>query len=253
MARNDPSPVIAITGPTRGGTAPRAFIDLGVRLAGGRPLHLSPAAPRKTRDMNGVVISGGHDVDPVLYAESPKVRPRYDPERDAFESMVINEALERNLPLLGICRGAQLLNVCMGGTLHQELSRRRQRTSNRRTILALKTIDVADGSRLQQLLHTRRLRVNSLHDQGIDRLGDGLRVVAEDLDSIVQAVEARDRDFLLGVQWHPEFLLYSARQRRLFRGLVDAARVQAAHSERRTEKPTESAPAASRVPETGGE
>jgi putative glutamine amidotransferase len=159
----------------------------------------------------------------VLYAAQPEVEPKYDRERDRLEAAVIDDALARGLPLLGICRGAQLLNVCRGGTLFQELRSRRKKTSNRWTILPLKTLRVEAGSGLAARMGALETRINSLHNQGIDRLGRGLSVSGRDLDDIVQAVEDPERPFLVGVQWHPEFLLYLGRQRRLFRDLVAAA------------------------------
>jgi putative glutamine amidotransferase len=224
VAAADPRPLIAVTGPRRGGRAPRALVALAVRLAGGRVLQLKPDLNERPEPVDGIVITGGHDIEPVLYAAAPEVEPNYDTERDAFESFMIDEALERGLPILGICRGAQLLNVRMGGSLFQELRSRRVRTSNRWTILPLKTLLVEPDTALNGLFRTRRGRINSLHNQGIDELGAGLRISGWDLDGIVQAVEAPQRDFVVGVQWHPEFLLYSARQRRLFHALVETAR-----------------------------
>lgn len=203
---------------------PRLCVAAGVRLAGGRAVQLSPAEPAPEQPVHGVVISGGHDVDPVLYAQESSVLPHYDPERDAFESAVIDQALSDRLPLLGICRGAQLLNVRLGGDLHQDLRAQRRHTSHRRTILPLKTLLVTPGSRLRTWIGSAQSRINSLHNQAIDRLGRGLVVSGRDLDGIVQAVEDPARAFLLGVQWHPEFLLWKAPQRRLFRILVEAAR-----------------------------
>jgi putative glutamine amidotransferase len=172
------------------------------------------------------VITGGHDVDPVLYAEESQVLPKYDPERDAFESAIIDDALQRNLPLLGICRGAQLLNVRLGGNLHQDLRNHREHTSHRRTIFPLKTLLVERNTRLHALLGAERASINSLHNQSIARVGNGLDVSGRDLDGIIQAVEDPQRRFLLGVQWHPEFLLLSRQQRALFYALVQAARDQ---------------------------
>jgi putative glutamine amidotransferase len=227
MAAEKPAPLIAVTGPSRGGRAPRVLVTLLLRLAGARVLALTPrrsfSDPELDR-VDGVVITGGHDVDPVLYAAAPEVEPRHDPARDALESAVIDRALARGLPLLGICRGAQLLNVRLGGSLFQELRSRRRHTSNRWTILPLKTLLVEPRSQLQGLFRRSRARINSLHNQGIDRLGDGLVVAGRDLDDIVQAVEMPARPFVLGVQWHPEFLFYQAHQRRLFRILVETAR-----------------------------
>ena len=195
---------------------------------GARVISITPQRPRLEVEPDAVVITGGHDVDPVLYAAAPEVHPRYDRERDRLESTVIDRGLALGLPMLGICRGAQLLNVRLGGSLYQELRSRRVRTSNRWTIFPIKTLHVAGGSHLEGLLGTRETRINSLHNQGIARLGDGLSVVGRDLDDIVQAVEAPAHPFLLGVQWHPEFLLYKRSQRRLFRALVDAARARRA-------------------------
>ncbi len=125
-------PLIGITGPQRRAWGPRACIDLGIRLAGGRPVHLRPHSPVPS-GLDGLVISGGHDIDPVLYAEASEIQGNYDQERDAFEVAMIRRALADSLPLLGICRGAQLLNVCRGGTLFQDLRKRRVRTSQRRS------------------------------------------------------------------------------------------------------------------------
>jgi putative glutamine amidotransferase len=136
---------------------------------------------------------------------------------------VIDYALAAGVPLLGICRGAQLLNVRRGGTLFQELASRRSKTSNRWTVLPLKTLHIEPETRVAKLLGPGPRQVNSLHNQAIDRVGNGLHVSGRDLDGIVQAVEDPAHPFLLGVQWHPEFLLYLGAQRSLFRALVAAA------------------------------
>lgn len=216
-------PVIAVTGPERGAFGPRALVAWVLRLYGAQPLQIRPSQDPEAFDYQGVVVTGGHDVDPVLYAAEPEVEPRYDRERDELETRVIRHALARGLPLLGICRGAQLLNVCRGGTLFQDLRSRRRKTSNRRTVLALKTLCINEGSLLASLMDTDRCRINSLHNQAIDRVGDGLIVSGCDLDGIVQAVEDRDYGYLVGVQWHPEFLVYSRRHRHLFKELVRRA------------------------------
>ena len=227
------APLIAVTGPRRGAFGPRLLVSLALRLYGARPLQLRPGQEAALPQFDGVVVTGGHDVDPVLYAAEPEVEPRHDPARDAFESAIIDHALDGGVPLLGICRGAQLLNVRRGGTLFQELASRRSKTSNRWTVLPLKTLHIEPDTRLQRLLGPGPRQVNSLHNQAIDRLGTGLRVSGRDLDGIVQAVEDPTQAFLLGVQWHPEFLLYVGAQRSLFRALVTAAGAyRAAHGAR---------------------
>jgi putative glutamine amidotransferase len=217
------APLIAVTGPRRGAFGPRLLVSLGLRRYGARPLQLRPGQEAALPQFDGVVVTGGHDVDPVLYAAEPEVEPRHDPARDAFESAVIDYALAAGVPLLGICRGAQLLNVRRGGTLFQELASRRSKTSNRWTVLPLKTLHIEPETRVAKLLGPGPRQVNSLHNQAIDRVGNGLHVSGRDLDGIVQAVEDPAHPFLLGVQWHPEFLLYLGAQRSLFQALVAAA------------------------------
>lgn len=217
-------PRIAITGPRKRAVMPRFLVAMVLRWYGAEPVQLRPGDSASIEDIDGVVITGGHDIDPVLYASQPEVVPRFDQERDRFESRIIDMALGRELPILGICRGAQLLNVCLGGTLFQELRSLRDKTSNRWTFLPLKTLLPVAGTRLAALMNCKGCRINSLHNQGIDQLGENLRVSGWDLDGIVQAVEDSEHRFLVGVQWHPEFLIYQRRQRRLFAALVDAAR-----------------------------
>lgn len=217
-------PVIAITGPARGAAGPRFLVAWAIRHYGGVPLQLRPGDEEHKHDYDGVVITGGHDIDPVLYAAEPEVKPRYDSARDRLETATIDHALSQGLPLLGICRGAQLLNVRCGGNLFQDLRSRRKLTSNRRTLLPLKTLCLAPDSHLARLLGVERGKINSLHNQAIDQVGDGLVISARDLDHIPQAIEAPGRSFVIGVQWHPEFLLFLQRQRRLFQALVSAAK-----------------------------
>lgn len=217
-------PVIAITGPQRRAFGPRALVALAVWFYGGKPVQLRPRDTPPWPKYDGVVVTGGHDIDPVLYASEPEVEPRHDPERDALESRIIDDALAHGLPLLGICRGAQLLNVRRGGNLFQEVRSRRIQTSNRWTVLPLKTLEVVADTRLASIMGSGRCRINSLHNQAIDRTGLGLHIVGRDLDNLIQAVEDPQQPFLVGVQWHPEFLLFVGRHRRLFGSLVRCAR-----------------------------
>lgn len=151
-----------------------------------------------------------------------------DPARDALEKELIHRALAAGLPLLGICRGAQLLNVVRGGTLHQDLHEFYEETPHITTLLPRKTVNIAPNSHLAAILQKTRSNINALHRQGINELGYGLRVVAAEENGIVQAVEDPDAPFLLGVQWHPEYLPHHRSQRQIFKALVTAAQDRAA-------------------------
>ena len=225
-------PLIAVSGPRCGAAAPRLPVSLALRLCGAKVAQIGPGRPNLSAgSYDGVVVTGGHDVEPVLYAQESEVLPRYDRERDEFESALIDEALSRRTPLLGICRSAQLLNVRLGGDLHQDLRTHRRHTSNLRTLLPLKEIRICDESQLAALIGATDIRVNSLHQQAIDRLGEGISVCARDRDQIVQGVEHKGFDFLIGTRWHPEFLVYRRSDRNLFAGLVEAARQRSVQPE----------------------
>lgn len=216
-------PVIGVTGPDQGGDHAWYFTRYAIIRAGGKPLRLTPKNSHLHEVLNGIVIGGGDDIYPTLYESEALPHNRYDKERDMFELIYIEKALTQDIPILAICRGEQLLNTYLGGTLHQNLSKLRRYTSNRRTVLPVKTLLVEPESRLKELLGTTRCKINSLHSQAIDQLGSGLRVAGRDLDNIVQAVEDPSRLFVIGVQWHPEYLLYLSYQHNLFRTLVQSA------------------------------
>ena len=150
--------------------------------------------------------------------------PGLNRERDEMEQRLLQAALERNLPVLGICRGAQLINVTTGGTLHQHLAGFYMETPNIRSLLPRKTIAVQRDSRLFAILDCATCRINALHDQAIHQLGKTVRIVASESNGVIQGIELTDKDFVLGVQWHPEYLPHHRRQQRLFRALVRAAR-----------------------------
>lgn len=169
--------------------------------------------------LDGLIVSGGDDIHPSLYGEQEMPKAHYDQERDALEQKHIQQAMKRSLPILGICRGYQLMNVVSGGELHVDIRSLRKRTSNRGTVLARKTALVDPESRLYQLVNTGRIRINSLHHQAVMSVGRGYKVVARDLDGFAQAVEHRQSRWM-GVQWHPEYLLYLPKHLRLFKSLV---------------------------------
>jgi putative glutamine amidotransferase len=225
-----------------------------IRRAGGRPVRVTPGRPDPGQPLEGVVIGGGSDVDPLHYGEEPVETDQtgssslldwlvglllavvrtvfarhetqgYDPDRDQLEQHLIRDALYGGLPLLGICRGAQLLNVTLGGTLFQQIDHfYAEDSANVRSILPRKVVEVAEGSRLRELLQCERTRVNALHEQSIRDLGDGLVVSAlEQPSGVIQAIEREGAPFVIGVQWHPEYLPQREEQQALFRALVRCA------------------------------
>lgn len=219
-------PLIGVTGGDTRVPIAWWFIRWALLRCGARVCHLTPKNPAPPAPMDGVVISGGDDIDPRLYLpDAPETAPM-DAARDQLEIDVIKQVLDRRVPILGICRGAQLLNVVLGGTLHPDLRKIRRRTSNRRTPLPRKTLLVEPGTQLASLIERPSARINSLHHQAISHLGEGLIVSGRDLDGIVQAVEGTGDRFILGVQWHPEYLPYFSSQRAIFKALCEAARLK---------------------------
>jgi putative glutamine amidotransferase len=214
----------------RHGDPPHPEMALGmtylraIEAAGGMPVVLPPLgdASALLDRLDGICLSGGPDLDPDAYGavqRHSELGPT-DPDLDAFELALARAADERGLPILGICRGAQALNVARGGTLHQHLPGHRQTEPATATTHSVR---VETGSRLATLVGTRPLRVNSFHHQAVERLGGGLRAVAWAGDGTIEAVEAPGAPFLLGVQWHAEGLVGLARHRALFEALVVAA------------------------------
>jgi len=214
-------PCIGVTGPDRRFSPGWWFTARALRRAGAQPVRLVPGDDLPP-GLSGIVIGGGDDISPERYHASPFPGGTFDPARDAFELQALDHCLPRAVPVLGICRGMQLLNVACGGDLHQDVAGRRRGGGAGWTPGPCRAIAVAPRSRLARILACRRCRVNSLHHQAVRRIGEGLRRSAIDADGIVQAIEGHG--FLLGLQWHPEYLGYVPRQRQPFAALVAAAR-----------------------------
>jgi len=216
-------PLIGVTGPARRLAYAWWATHLSLKLLGARAVHLTPHSAALATNFDAVIIGGGDDIDPVLYGEKPAERAKINAERDVFEVGIITQALAGKVPLLGICRGAQLINVVNGGTLHLTIRHRRKKTSNRSTLFPAKTALIEKGSRLEGIIGSDCCRINSLHHQAVDRVGEGLRIAAYDLDGFVQAIESKTDHFIVGTQWHPEYLPYLRTQRKIFKKLICVA------------------------------
>ena len=214
-------PRIGVTGTARRFAPAWWCTRLALALCGARAARISLRHEQTLDAIDGLVIGGGNDIAPEHYGGVLEGPVRTDTARDALEIRWVRGALDRGLPLLGICRGAQLINVVLGGNLHADIRPLRRRTRNRPGLLPTKRVDLVRDSQLAAVTHRERLRVNSLHHQAIDRPGEGLVITGRDLDGLVQAVEHRERP-VFGVQWHPEYLLYLPAQLALFRWLVRA-------------------------------
>ncbi|HEY3766923.1 MAG TPA: gamma-glutamyl-gamma-aminobutyrate hydrolase family protein [Gaiellales bacterium] len=175
-----------------------------VERAGGMPVVLPPVdGSTELLDLlDGLVFTGGSDLGPALYGQKrhPETTGVHD-ARDRTELALIREALRRDMPVLGICRGMQLLNVALGGDLHQHLGSETHKGPPGR--YTFHDVTVASGTRLAEVLGTRT-RTHSCHHQAPDRLGDGLRASAHAEDGTVEAVESPSARFSVGVLWHPE-------------------------------------------------
>jgi putative glutamine amidotransferase len=215
----------------RHGEPPQHEMALGltymraVELAGGVPVVLPPLEAGAMRTLlmrlDGVCLSGGPDLDPAAYgARAHAALGPTEPALDRFELELARAADAAGMPLLGVCRGAQTLNVARGGTLHQHIEGHRQAELATQPTHAVR---VAARSEAARILGTHSAHVNSFHHQAVDTLGDGLVATAWAPDGTIEALEDPGHPFLVGVQWHAETLLDEPGQLALFAALVEAA------------------------------
>ncbi len=232
-------PLIGVsTSVARGADGERAVLNAtyltAVQRAGGAPILLPPQLEGEARravfeQLGGVLLTGGGDVNPALFGEArhATVSGVWD-ERDRLEQALVEWALEHRRPLLAICRGVQVLNVALGGSLYQDIrSQTRSRVQHAQKAPRgepTHSVRIEPGSRLAEVLGATELRVNSFHHQAIKEIGRGLKAVAFVEDDAIEGAELPDPSrFVLGVQWHPEELeAHDKPAQRLFRALIEA-------------------------------
>ncbi len=239
-------PLIGVTTSITVGKHPeRAYLNsaylTAIQEAGGIPLPIPPQLEAHARDgifarCDGFLLTGGGDLDPAIFNEPPHpTLYEVAPARDQLEIALVGSALEMRKPLLAVCRGIQVLNVALGGSLFQDVTsdtgtqiQHQQEKEGKPRDEPTHPVKILAGSRLAQVLGATELFVNSMHHQAVKALGRGLAPVAFAPDMIVEGVEPEDPApdrFLLGVQWHPEELTRKdPTAHRLFSALVDASR-----------------------------
>lgn len=210
----------------------KAYTD-AVERNGGAPLLIPASTDAETVEAllalcDGLLLPGGEDVDPRYYGQNlHHLIGTIRPEIDAFYMICVQYGLSHHLPMLGICRGMQFLNVAMGGSLYQDLSLREKKSNQHSQrydrSYAVHRVLIEEGSGLAEILGTTRIDTNTMHHQAVDQLGEGLVLTAVAEDGVVEAFETPDR-YVIGVQWHPEELVETVPQmNRLFQDLMEKA------------------------------
>jgi putative glutamine amidotransferase len=209
--------------------APHEYIA-SVLAAGGLPLLIPPVPPelakRAIESVDGLLLTGGGDISPACYGASLEQETAdVDDDRDQSELALVDAAIERGIPILGICRGAELANVAFGGSLRQHLPAANgvRHTQPRRRYETVHRVLLEPESLLAEVVGSKELEVNSIHHQGIKIVGHDLDPVGRTDDGLVEVIENRERR-LIAVQWHPECLPRERASRQLFSWLIEESR-----------------------------
>lgn len=217
-------PLVVVTGPHKslrfGWWATRFMLW----MCGLRGHYVTPRRASIPDRVRGVIIGGGDDIQPRHYGLTGDAGAKYDAERDALELRIFKQAYDCGIPVLGICRGAQMINVALGGNLHQDIRPIRRKTPNRNSIFPIKKALLEPASKIFAIIGQASISVNSLHNQAVDSIAEPLQQCAADADKFVQAVEHCKHEFIIGVQWHPEYMPYARAQRKLFTSFSAAVR-----------------------------
>ncbi|SDI45819.1 putative glutamine amidotransferase [Natribacillus halophilus] len=187
---------------------------------------------RMVEQLDGLLVTGGGDIDPTLFGEEPHQNlGSINPARDRFEMLIIQACLEKDIPILAICRGCQILNIAAGGDMYQdiysqkngELLQHQQRAPRAH---GSHYVDVTPGSRLAKIAGATRYKVNSYHHQAVRAMADGFTAVGTASDGVIEAFESEKHSFVIGAEWHPENMALAGDEYsvRLFDAFIEAAR-----------------------------
>lgn len=228
----DHRPVIGVTKSLHKGFISWLCTAWALRYMGATPVRITSADDFQNIDFDALIISGGTDIFPNRYGGNIKQNYNYDHPRDEMELWLLRKAEQTGLPVLGICRGAQMINVYRKGSLHFDVSKAYEKAEYPNSTLAQifyrKRMHLqGEDSLLSHLLRCTSCRVNSIHTQSVNGLGQNLVITGHEQNGVVQAIEDQSRPYFMGVQFHPEYLLYQRRFRRIFRRLVREARKHA--------------------------
>ena len=219
--------MVVVTGSDRGSRIAWNFSRWLLGAFGVEAVFTSPKRMRKNiiEKMRGLLLLGGVDIDPKTYGGTMHEKiGKTEPARDRLERELLEATQTHRLPVMGICRGMQMINLFSGGTLHPHLHDLDLSAPHPHTPLPMRNVQIEPGTRLHRIVGVSTLRVNALHHQAVDRLGEGLRVAARDENGIVQALEGTEGPFWLGVQWHPEYMPYAWHTRKIFAAFAAAVK-----------------------------
>ncbi|SKB80820.1 gamma-glutamyl-gamma-aminobutyrate hydrolase family protein [Malaciobacter marinus] len=215
-------PLIGICLPNKGNFFAELFIRFNLYLSGAKSVSLRANNHISKDKIDGMILSGGSDINPVLYGGRKDAHnTKLDKKRDAFELDMISYAVKRKIPIFGICRGAQLLNIFFEGDLYPTILDFDEYIIHQNSIFPIKDVYVKKKTKLFDILKKDKIKANSIHNQAINKVGESLKVTAEH-EGLIQAIEKRNYPFMLAVQWHPEYLFYIKEHRELFNDFVKA-------------------------------
>ena len=201
-------PIIGITFTRQGIRSNENYIR-AIEEHGGVHRQLYPNVSEEAyADLNGLLLTGGPDIDPSYYGEEVHETADIDPDRDKLELPLFKRAMEEDLPVFGICRGIQIMNVAIGSSLYQDIPSQFTDPLTHKIIVnandSWHDIKIQQGSLLNEITGNRVVKVNSRHHQAVKVIGNGFTVTAQSEDGIIEAIEDRSKKFMLGVQYHPE-------------------------------------------------